>query len=136
MVIASVVAQARYHSEISAAVESLRLKEEILKYLALLPGAGAVWVFTEGKKLLFPEENTKGQLQKWPEYWRLRASFDISLTYAALFAIAGLTSWALDWRGGSLPYVLLFGSLSGGLCVVATVFRAIQTVKEVLLRFQ
>ncbi len=136
MLIISVVAQVWFHSQIFSAMESLRLKDEILKYLALLPGAGAVWVFSEGRKLLFPEENTKGQLQKWPDYWRLRVSFEIALIYAVLFAMAGLTSWALDWRGGSLAYVLLFGSLSGGLCAVATVFRAMQTVKEILAQAQ
>lgn len=107
---------------------------EILKHIALLPSAMAVWTFNENKKLLFPDEDEGAILQKWPDYWKLKIYFKVSLAYALLFAAIGLGVWLLGYKvtdpKGFTPLVV---SVIGAFIVVmATYFAKIQQ-REILL---
>ena len=109
--------------------------DEIVKHLALLPAAAAGWMFFSGRALIFPENDTKRLLQSWPEYWKLRIGFDVSIIYSMIFGVLGVVAWAMDWKSGrSTPYVSLATSLLGsGICFV-TVYRAQQVINEIIIQ--
>lgn len=109
--------------------------DEIIKHLALLPVAAAGWIFFSGRTLLFPEKDTKQFLQSWTDYWKLRTGFDVCLVYSVIFGILGLAAWAMDWKSGnSMPYVGLATSLLGSGTCFLTVYRAQQTINEIIMQ--
>ena len=109
--------------------------DEIVKHLALLPVAGVGWMFFSGRTLLFPEKDAKQSLQSWPEYWKLRIGFDVSLIYSVIFGVLGLIAWGMDWKSGkSMPYVSLATSLFGAGACFVTVYRAQQIVNEIIIQ--
>lgn len=130
-----ILAEIQYGSDIAQFISGSNPPDEIVKHLALLPAGAVAWMFFSGRKLLFPEKDAKQYLQTWSGYWRLRIGFDVSLIYSVLFGIMGLVAWGMDWKSGrSLPYVSLAASLIGSAICFATVYRAQQTIDEIIIQ--
>ncbi len=107
---------------------------EVLKHMALLPSALAIWIFTESRKLLFPDEYNKRILQQWDDYWKWRIHFNVAIFYAVLFAGAGLISWALGVKANTATgFVVLLSSIFGALIVALSIYLARITLSEILV---
>jgi len=107
---------------------------EVLKHIALLPSALAIWIFTESRKLLFPDEDNKRILQRWGDYWKWKIHFNVAIFYAVIFAGAGLISWALGVKANTATgFVLLLTSILGALIVALSVYLARITLSEILV---
>ncbi len=106
---------------------------DILKHIALLPSALAIWVFSESRKLLFPEEDKQKILQKWEDYWKWRIHFNVGIFYALLFAAAGLVAWAMGAKANNaIGLVILSSTTIGALIVAFSVYMARITMSEIL----
>jgi len=115
--------------------EPLRKNSEAIRYLSLMPAGLAVWIFTKGKSLLFPEKDKKEILHNWPDYWKLRLGFDVSLFYSGLFVLTGFISWVLDWSiKDSLPVMMSLTSVLGSAIVCYTVYKSQITVNELFIQ--
>lgn len=125
----------QFGKEIAELIPGSNPPDEIIKHLALLPAAAVAWMFFSGRALIFPEKDTKHLLQSWPDYWKLRIGFDVSIIYSVIFGILGVIAWSMDWKSGrSMPYVSLATSLLGsGICFV-TVYRAQQVINEIIIQ--
>ena len=121
-------------SQVESISSMLQDSPEILRYISLLPVAMATWVFKENKKLLFPEEDKDSIIQKWPDYWKLKVYFYVSIGYAFLFAFMGVSVWLLGYKinqpAGFLPLAV---SIVGGFVVIVTTYFAKIRQKEILL---
>lgn len=108
--------------------------QEVLKHLALLPSGFAAWVFVRSRELLFPEDGKGIILQQWPDYWRLKAHFHVSLLYTVLFAAIGSFVWVLGYSiNEPIGFTLLLVSIVGGLVVASTVYLAKIRISEILI---
>ena len=107
---------------------------DVLKHIALLPSGLAIWVFTESRKLLFPDEDKKRILQKWGDYWKWRIHFNVGVFYAVLFAGTGLISWALGTKASTpAGFVILLAPVIGAFIVALSVYLARITLSEILV---
>lgn len=107
---------------------------EVLKHIALLPSALAIWVFTESRKLLFPEEDKKRILQQWGDYWKWRVHFNVGIFYAVLFAGFGLIAWAFGLKVNTTTgFVILIAPVIGGLIVALSIYMSRITLSEILI---
>lgn len=105
---------------------------EFLKYLALLPVGIAVWIFSEARTLLLPDGKARVVLHQWPDYWRLKAHFAVSLMYTAIFTVTGLAAWAFGLTAANPKgFVLLATSVLGQLIVAVSVYLAKISVSEI-----
>ncbi len=108
--------------------------KDVLKYVALLPAALTIWVFKESRILLFPEEDINKSLQKWKDYWKWKIHFQVGLFYAVFFAITGLTTWIIGLKiTEPTGFIMLLGSVLGGLVVVVSIYMARISQSEILL---
>lgn len=98
----------------------LNTSDKVVEYIALLPTALFVWNLNECRKLLFPEEDKQRLLQKWPDYWRLKARFHVALIYTFIFSILGIGSWMLGFSLNDPRQLAMFLSAVFGAVVVAT----------------
>lgn len=110
-------------------------KEEIVKYLTLIPMALFAWTINEAKYLLFPSEQLEKIIQDWPDYWRLRIHFIVSLFYSLLFSIIGLLVWIFGWNVNEKKgFMLLLLSVCGSFIVVTSIYLARIRQKEILIK--
>lgn len=134
ILLAGAAIEYQFSGEIARWISGSSPPDEIVKHLALIPAAAAGWMLFSGRTLLFPEKDVKQSLHSWPDYWKLRAGFDVALIYAAAFAVLGLIAWAMNWKAGkSVPYVCLATSLIGAGTCFLTVYRAQQVVNEIIV---
>jgi hypothetical protein len=107
---------------------------DFIKHAALLPSALAIWVFSESRKLLFPDEDKKRVLQQWEDYWKWRIHFNVGIFYVVLFAGSGLTFWALGIKVNTeTGFVVLLTPIIGSLIVALSVYLARITLSEMLI---
>ncbi len=107
---------------------------DVLKHIALIPSALAIWVFSESRKLLFPDEDQNKILQKWDDYWKWRIHFNVGIFYALIFAAAGLIAWAMGAKvNNPIGFVILLSTVVGSLVVAFSVYMARITLSEILI---
>lgn len=103
----------------------LNTSDKVIEYVALLPTALLVWNLNECRKLLFPEEDKQRILQKWPDYWRLKARFHVALIYTFIFSMLGIGSWMLGVSlNDPISLAMLLSAVFGALVVAASVYLA------------
>lgn len=64
-----------------------------VKYLSLAPVAVSVWCLRQSRIILFPSEDSKGILQEWPKFQRLKERVFIGLAYQAIYCSLGIATW-------------------------------------------
>jgi hypothetical protein len=107
---------------------------DVLKHMALLPTALAIWVFSEARKLLFPDEDKSKVLQKWDDYWKWRIHFNVGIFYALFFAATGLISWIMGAKvSNPIGFVVLVAAVAGAMAVAFSVYMARITLSEILI---
>lgn len=67
IVVLGVFAEARYSDQVLTLVASIKVPDEQLKYLVMLPAGLCGWAFVSGRKLLFPDKDKSNVLLDWPE---------------------------------------------------------------------
>ena len=124
-----------WHQPLQVIASDISSTEEIVKHIALLPSLFFGWDCIEARKLLFPEEDKRGALQAWDDYWRYKIHYHVALFYGALFALCGFTIWAFGLLP-STPTGLAFSAMAniGALTVSVSIFLARDTVREMLIR--
>ncbi len=128
--LAGVVAWPELVASISSKISS---DAAFLKHFALFPIGLAVWIFSEVRKLLLPEPNVKEILLEWPEYWRLKIHFHVTLMYSIIFSIFGVITWALKLTVREpTGFVILTVSVVGQLIVAISVYLARISAEEIL----
>lgn len=107
---------------------------EIVKHFALVPSGMAVWTFTENRRLLFPGEKENRILHEWPDYWRLKVYFKVSIAYAVIFAGIGWVVWLLGLKFSEpFGFTLIITAILGSFVVVMSTYFAKIRQEEILL---
>ena len=98
IVVVGVFAEMQYSNQVLALVTAVKVPDEQLKYLVMLPAGLCGWAFVSGRKLLFPEKDKSNILLDWPDYWKLKAGFDAALAWSFVFMAIAIIAWFADWR--------------------------------------
>ena len=67
-------------------------KDEILKYLLLLPPTLALACYKFGKEIWLPNEKSK-LLYSWPDFYALKQAIVIGLVFVTLSSIIAILTW-------------------------------------------
>ena len=102
----------------------LKVTAEVAKWVALVPVCLLALTFTNVRKILFPEKDSKDLLHGWEDYWRLRIICNVALTYAILFVVIGVAAWLLDPVYDGFGFILTLSAVTGAGITFLTVFGA------------
>lgn len=69
------------------------LNEEALKWAMLFPVGIVTWTLKEGVAVLFPDDRTSKILHGWPDYWRVRAHFDVGVLNSIVYLLPCILVW-------------------------------------------
>lgn len=110
------------------------LNEDAVKWVMLLPVGLAGWTLKEGVGVIFPGDDVNRVLHQWPDYWRIKAHFDVGVLNAFLFFIPCLIVWMLgDFN--TLIGATFFFAFAGSLSINAfSFYTAKLNVRTALLR--
>lgn len=118
-----------------AGFAGIELTDEKIKYLGLIPAVVFVWVFKEGRSILFPPGDKRQILCDWPDFWRLEIIFKVALANGVLFAVVGIMAWLHKWSPPQSNAVILLGvGVLGALINAYTVYNAQIQVNKILLQ--
>lgn len=124
-----------YHfsADLNHLAATIKLNDDILKYLMLVPVGLAVWVANELRQLLQEDKGTTRFLLGWPDYWKLKLHLWISLVYAVAFVCMSIAPWVVQAGISTGIGLLLFlTSIVGQITLSASVYAARLRVKELL----
>lgn len=113
----------------------VKLSPESMKLLSLLPGFITAWILKECKTILFPGDGKDKVIQEWEDYWKLKAHFNVTLFYAALFASIAATPWifAIDITSIKI-FPFYMSAIIGQFLVAHSVYTAQIDIKERLVK--
>lgn len=116
-------------------IGNLTLSSETIKYMSLLPGVLAVWIFKESKEILFPGEAKDKLFHQWSGYRKLKAHFNVTLFYATIFAIFAVLPWLFKIEVKNIFFFPFYASSVLGQFIVAySVYAAQVAIKERLIK--
>ena len=124
-----------YHfsADLNHLATTIKLNDDILKYLMLVPVGLAVWVANELRQLLQEDKGTTRFLMGWPDYWKLKLHLWVSLIYAVVFVCMSIAPWVVQAGISTGIGLLLFlTSIVGQITLSASVYAARLRVKELL----
>jgi len=124
-----------YHfaADLNHLAATIKLNDDVLKYLMLVPVGLAVWVANELRQLLQEDKGTTRFLVGWPDYWKLKLHLWGSLVYAGAFVCMSIAPWVVQAGISSGIGLLLFlTSIVGQVILSANVYAARLRVKELL----
>ena len=124
-----------YHfsADLNHLATTIKLNDDILKYLMLVPVGLAVWVANELRQLLQEDKGTTRFLMGWPDYWKLKLHLWVSLIYAVVFVCMSIAPWVVQAGITTGIGLLLFlTSIVGQITLSASVYAARLRVKELL----
>ncbi|HCG7127296.1 TPA: hypothetical protein NJ327_000009 [Vibrio parahaemolyticus] len=111
---------ANFSNAIVEVFHGIKLNEEAVKWVIAYPISITAWVFKEGITVLFPDERSSEALHKWPDYWKLKAHFNVGIAYAIIFGLTSSVVWLLNivntvsgaWLFGTCAAVLSINAFS------------------------
>jgi len=124
-----------YHfsADLNHLATTIKLNDDILKYLMLVPVGLAVWIANELRQLLQEDKGTTRFLMGWPDYWKLKLHLWVSLIYAVVFVCMSIAPWVVQAGITTGIGLLLFlTSIVGQITLSASVYAARLRVKELL----
>jgi len=124
-----------YHfsADLNHLATTIKLNDDILKYLMLVPFGLAVWVANELRQLLQEDKSTTRFLMGWPDYWKLKLHLWVSLIYAVVFVCMSIAPWVVQAGiSTGIGLVLFLTSIVGQIALSASVYAARLRVKELL----
>lgn len=71
------------------------INKEAVEWMVLYPMGLASWIFLTGSSVLFPDENANHALHEWPDYWKLKAHFNVGLFFAVALSFVCFVVWLL-----------------------------------------
>lgn len=123
----------QFSADINHLATTIKLNDDILKYLMLVPVGLAVWVANELRQLLQEDKGTTRFLMGWPDYWKLKLHLWVSLIYAVVFVCMSIAPWVVQAGISTGIGLLLFlTSIVGQITLSASVYAARLRVKELL----
>lgn len=114
----------------------LQLNSEAIKWLMLFPVGIAAWTLKEGVRVLFPDGKHAKVLHEWPDYWRLKAHFNIGVLNSIAYSIPCILVWIVS------PSIGFTGAWVFLTCTIALSINAFSfygasiAVRTALLRVQ
>ncbi len=123
----------QFSADLNHLATTIKLNDDILKYLMLVPVGLAVWVANELRQLLQEDKGTTRFLMGWPDYWKLKLHLWVSLIYAVVFVWMSIAPWVVQAGISTGIGLLLFlTSIVGQITLSASVYAARLRVKELL----
>lgn len=111
---------------------NIALKGDALKYLAFLPLGLGGYVFSESRKLLFPNSNANRVLHEWDGYPELKITVYVAITYGFIFIILGLASWLfIPEIKTFIELLVILTSIVGSVVLAASVYVARINLDEI-----
>lgn len=137
VVLVGVLVEALYSNQVLSLATSIKIPEEQLKYLVMLPAGLCGWTFLSGRRLLFPEKDKSSVLLEWPDYWRLKAGFSAALAWSLIFMASSIIVWFANWsQPTSSALIALAVSVIGAAVCSLSVYNAQTNVEEAVGRFR
>lgn len=137
IVLVGLLAEWRYSDVVLQLANSIKLTDDPLKYVIVIPGGLCCWTFIFGRKLLFPEKDKANILQDWPDFWKLKAGFQAALAWSVVFAVISVFAWTGDWKKPtSITWISLFVSIIGSAICFFSVYNAQTTVEIAIAQFK
>lgn len=117
--------------ELQALSFLLSLNNDVVKFIAFIPMAIAVWVLREIRLLLQNDKDTVRILTAWPDYWKLKMHAWVSLGFAVLFAAISILPWiGISGIGPDFGPLMFFTGLVGQLVLALSVYAARIAINE------
>lgn len=69
------------------------INEDALRWAMLFPIGISGWTLKEGVGVIFPDDRTSRVLHEWPEYWRLKAHFDVGILNSIIYLLPCVSVW-------------------------------------------
>jgi hypothetical protein len=110
-----------WSDEILSVFQGVRTSDDALKWLVAYPIGLAGWMLKDGVGVLFPDEKSNRILHEWPEYWRLKAHFDVGLFYSISLTVPCVLVWVFD-KLKTIEGAWVFGACAVALSVSAYSF--------------
>jgi len=120
--------------KISLFLRASSFNPQALQWLALYPLGLAAWVFQSGSRVLFPSETADKILHEWPDYWKLKAHFNIGIIYSIFWAVSAATPWALGYFYTAYGAIFLAASILGASISALSFYQANLTIREILIK--
>ena len=99
----------------------LSLNDDALKWAFVLPLTIVAATLKEGVSILFPNEEKAKAFSEWPDYWKLKAHFNVGISTSIVLGV----SCFLIWIGNKLEennWLFLFSIFTASLLVNAYSF--------------
>ncbi len=131
VLLSGIAIESLYSSYVLALFVSVKLPDELLKSLVMLPPALCGWAFISGRRLLFPDKDKSNVLLDWPDYWKLKAGFHAALAWSVIFAFISIVAWMVDWnKPTSMTLISLVVSILGATICSLSIYNAQINVDE------
>ena len=69
------------------------INEDALKWAMLFPISISGWTLKNGVGVIFPDDRTSRILHEWPDYWRLKAHFDVGILNSIIYLLPCVSVW-------------------------------------------
>lgn len=131
------LAEFRCSDAIMQLVASVKLADEPLKFIILIPSGLCGWTFLSGRRLLFPEKDKSNILLTWSDFWKLKAAFQAALAWSVIFATISIVVWTSDWEEpSSKAWISLLVSIAGAAVCSFSVYNAQTTVEVAVAQYK
>lgn len=122
-----------FNIEITEFIKNMKFNDKAFEWLILYPISLTVWILKDGIGVLFPDEKTNVILHKWPDYWMLKAHFNVGVFYAICFTILCVAVWLSNkilTASGATIFIACTVSLS---IVALSLYNAKVRIREFLI---
>ncbi|WP_415775004.1 hypothetical protein ACMYQ1_13620 [Shewanella oncorhynchi] len=72
---------------------AVSINEDALKWAMLFPISISGWTLKEGVGVIFPDDRTSKILHEWPDYWRLKAHFNVGILNSVIYLLPCISVW-------------------------------------------
>ena len=69
------------------------LNEDALKWAMLFPISISGWTLKHGVNVIFPDDKTLKCLHEWPDFWRLKAHFNVGIMNSIIYLLPCVGVW-------------------------------------------
>ena len=84
----------------SIVFDEIQFNQDAIKWVVIFPVSIFGWILKEGSGVLFPDTNTNKILHQWPNYWRLKAHFQVGVILCFLLILPCIFMWFTNKLGG------------------------------------
>ncbi|MEL4429363.1 hypothetical protein [Shewanella mangrovisoli] len=72
------------------------INQDALKWAMLFPVSISGWTLKDGIGVIFPDDKTSKILHEWPDFWRLKAHFNIGIMNSIIYLLPCMAVWFID----------------------------------------